>query len=138
MKTLLILVALIGLSSMAQATGGIVAAPVRVIVPNGFSCSSTTFLSGSSTELTSNTTAPTSVPVYEIQVMPLSTSVTTYFSDSVSVSSFGATIGVPVYPFIGNGIAQPGFVNFAISPTQKWYGTGGGASGGPAMICKKK
>ena len=113
--------------------------PVKVVTPYKLSCSSVTLGSVTASELTGNTTAPTTVPIFEIDVMPLSQSATVYLSQSASVSASGNKIGVPVYPFVSNAAVaqQPGFVTFVIAPTQKWYAIAGAANTS-IIVCLKQ
>lgn len=134
-NTLLILVALIGLCIPARAQIHVDAQSVKTIVPNKMSCSSTT-LATSATEITGNSAVlPLATPgVYEVLVMTLSSSATSYFSDNAAVATSGNLIGAPVYPVVSG---QPAFVSFTINPTQLFYGVSGTA-GQSVMICKKR
>lgn len=137
-NTLLILVALIGLCGSARAQVATYAQPEFIVAPHSLTCSSTTISATAPQELTGNTTAPASVPVYELMIMTLSTNATGYFSDSASVTTSTATnTGVPAYPFMGGGNAQPPFIPFLVGRTQKFYGIAGTA-GLAVIVCKKK
>ncbi len=139
-NTLFALVAIIGLCGSAHAQVAVKAQTEYQIVPNKMSCSSTT-LSTTATDVTGNTgtLSFTSPGVYEIDVMTLSASATAYFSDNSAVAASGALIGAPVYPVVtaASAAVQPGFVQFVINPTQKFYGVSGTA-GQSVMICKKR
>ncbi len=131
MKTLLVLVALLGLSISAHAQQLTNAQAVKIVVPYVTQCS-TASISTTATEVTGNTSAIN----------------TTYGASAVKIANQDATnnlccsenagVSCSVADVIAASASAPyNWLSWAVSTTQKWYCVAS-ASTAKALICRVK